>query len=197
MCRKFWVCVSTTIVVLVAGCSKLGARPKKVALETSMGDIVVELNEEVAPLTVKNFLWYVEEHFYDGTIFHRVIPDFMIQGGGFTAEMKDKETRPPIANEFRLSNVRGTVAMAKLPDSPDSATSEFFINLVDNSRSLDYQNGGFTVFGKVVKGMEVVDKIAAVKRTAKIATIKGQKALLSDVPVEPVVIKSANVVSGL
>jgi len=161
-----------------------------------MGDIVIELNEEAAPVTVENFLRYVEEDFYDGTIFHRVIPKFMIQGGGVTADMKDKETHPSIVNEFRLSNLRGTVAMAKLGGNPNSATSQFFINLVDNSRNLDRANGGFTVFAKVIEGMDVVDSIAAVKTTRKTGTIKGRRLPMSDVPVEPVVIKSAKVVSG-
>jgi len=191
-------------VVLTTGCAKeTGEKPevtdkgpKKVKLETSMGDIVIELNEEAAPVTVENFLRYVEEDFYDGTIFHRVIPKFMIQGGGVTADMKDKETHPSIVNEFRLSNLRGTVAMAKLGGNPNSATSQFFINLVDNSRNLDRANGGFTVFAKVIEGMDVVDSIAAVKTTRKTGTIKGRRLPMSDVPVEPVVIKSAKVVSG-
>jgi peptidyl-prolyl cis-trans isomerase A (cyclophilin A) len=160
---------------------------KLVKLETKMGDIVIEMNEKAAPGTVKNFLDYVESGFYDGTIFHRVIPEFMIQGGGFTAEMVRKEPGAPIKNEFQESNVRGTIAMAKLGGNPDSATCQFFINLVDNSRNLDNQNGGFTVFGKVTEGMDVVDKIALVNTTTKMD--------MSDVPVEPVVIKSAKVVT--
>jgi len=194
---KFWFGVLLMAVALTAGCGRMaGEGPERVNLETSMGDIVVELNAEAAPVTVKNFLQYVKEGFYDGTIFHRVIPGFMIQSGGLTVDMKDKETRPPIVNEFRLSNIRGTVAMAKLGDNPNSATSQFFINLGDNSGNLDSQDGGFTVFGKVVEGMDIVDSIAAVKRTTKIGTIKGHKLPMRDVPVEPVVIRSAKVFSG-
>lgn len=165
--------------------------PKIVKLETSMGDIVIELNEEAAPVTVKNFLSYVGGGFYDGTIFHRVIPDFMIQGGGFTADMQRKATQPAIVNEAAngLKNGRGTVAMARTND-PDSATSQFFINHKDND-FLNYAGPGkpgYAVFGKVVQGMDVVDRIAAVKTT--------RKGPYSDVPVEPVVIKSARVVTS-
>ena len=196
MIRKFWFSVLLTAVALMAGCGKkVGEGTKMVKLETSMGDIVIELSEEAAPVTVENFLRYVGEGFYAGTMFHRVIPGFMIQGGGFTAEMKDKETYPPIVNEFKLSNVRGTAAMAKLGGDPDSATSQFFISLTDNSGSLDNQNGGFTVFGKVVKGMDIVDSIAVVKTTTVPGTIKGRKVSMADAPVEPVVIKSAKVIS--
>jgi cyclophilin family peptidyl-prolyl cis-trans isomerase len=165
--------------------------PKRIRLETGMGDIVIELDEKAAPVTVKNFLTYVEESFFDGTIFHRVIPNFMIQGGGFTPDMVQKKTHPSIVNEANngLKNNRGTIAMARLPQ-PDSATSQFFINHKDNP-NLNYvstRNPGYAVFGKVVEGMETVDKIAAVKTT--------QKGSYSDVPAEPVVIKSVKVVSG-
>jgi len=164
--------------------------PKKVKLETTMGDMVIELNEEAAPVTVKNFLQYVEEGFYDGTIFHRVIPDFMIQGGGFTAEMTKKETHAPIVNEAGngLRNDRGTTAMARTND-PNSATAQFFINHADNDflNYVDKNNPGYAVFGKVVEGMEATDKIAAVKTTTQIG--------MDDVPVESVVIKSAKVIS--
>jgi peptidyl-prolyl cis-trans isomerase A (cyclophilin A) len=163
------------------------AKKKSVKLETNMGDIVIEMNEDAAPGTVKNFLDYVESGFYDGVIFHRVIPGFMIQAGGFTAEMVRKEPGAPIKNEFKESNVRGTIAMAKLPGNPDSATCQFFINLVDNGVDLDDQNGGFTVFGKVTEGMDVADKIASVQTTTKMG--------MGDVPIEPVVIKSAKVVT--
>ena len=158
-----------------------------VKLETSMGNIVIELNDEAAPITVKNFLEYVESGFYNGIIFHRVIPNFMIQAGGFTVEMERKQPRAPIKNEFKLSNVRGTIAMAKSGGDPDSATCQFFISLTDNRRNLDNQNGGFTVFGKVVEGMDVVDAIASVVTTTRMG--------YNDVPVNPVVIKSARVVS--
>ncbi|MBN2137223.1 MAG: peptidyl-prolyl cis-trans isomerase [Sedimentisphaerales bacterium] len=161
-----------------------------VKLETSMGDIVIELNEAAAPVTTKNFLAYVENGFYDGTIFHRVIRDFMIQGGGFTAQMSRKGTNRPIVNEASngLRNDRGTISMARTND-PDSATSQFFINHKDN-KSLDYVpngNPGYAVFGKVTAGMDVVDEIAAVQTTVRMR--------MRDVPVEPVVIKSAKVVS--
>jgi cyclophilin family peptidyl-prolyl cis-trans isomerase len=165
--------------------------PKKVKLGTSLGDIVIELNEEAAQVTVKNFLRYVEEGFYDGTIFHRVIQKFMIQGGGLTADMSKKQTHPPIVNEASngLKNNLGSIAMARTND-PDSATSQFFINH-ENNDFLNYagpSKPGYAVFGKVIEGMEVVDAIAAVKTT--------QKGGNSDVPVEPVLIKSVKVVSG-
>ena len=160
-----------------------------VRLETSMGNIVIELNRQAAPVTVKNFLGYVEARFYDGTIFHRVIPGFMIQGGGFTVNMERKKTRSPIINEAKngLNNTRGTIAMARGPD-PNSATCQFFINHKDNS-PLDYVAGasaGYAVFGKVTEGMDVVDAIASVKTTTRNG--------MEDVPVESVVIKSAKVV---
>ncbi len=204
MIRKFWFSMFLTGVVLMAGCGKeAGEKPKsveagptRVKLETSMGDIIIELEEEATPVTAKNFLRYTEEGFYDGMIFHRVIPNFMIQGGGFTTDLKDKPTHPMIVNEFKLSNVRGTIAMAKLGGNPNSATSQFFINLKDNSGNLDRQNGGFTVFAKVVKGMDVVDSIAKVRTTTKMGTIRGRKLQLKATPVELVVIRSAKVVSG-
>jgi cyclophilin family peptidyl-prolyl cis-trans isomerase len=155
-----------------------------------MGSIVIELDAKAAPVTVKNFLRYVEEGFFDETIFHRVIPNFMIQTGGFTADMRRKETHKPIVNEASngLKNNRGTIAMARTPN-PNSATSQFFINQRDN-HSLNYvenREPGYAVFGRVVEGMDVVDAIAAVKTTRQ----KG----MSDVPVEPIVIKSAKLVS--
>ncbi|HBF39515.1 MAG TPA: hypothetical protein DDW50_19625 [Firmicutes bacterium] len=138
----------------------------QVILETSLGDIRLELFLKEAPATVENFLRYTDEKFYDGTLFHRVIPNFMIQTGGFTTGMKHKENYPPIINEAGngLANSRGTVAMART-QVVDSATSEFFINLVDNSY-LNHQNDtvtgfGYCVFGKVIEGIEIVDKIAA------------------------------------
>lgn len=164
-----------------------GAKPK-VKLTTSLGEIVLELAPDKAPDTVKNFLQYVDDKFYDGTIFHRVIKGFMIQGGGFDANMAQKQTRAPIRNEARadLKNRRGTIAMARTSD-PNSATAQFFINHVDNS-SLDFRNAspqgiGYAVFGHVVEGMDVVDKIAAVKT--------GFKSRMQDVPVETVTILSA------
>jgi len=168
---------------------KMEAKPTRVKMETSMGDIVIELNEEAAPVTVKNFLDYIEEGFYDGTIFHRVIPNFMIQGGGLTPDMKGKDARGPIINEASngLKNERGTIAMART-SHPDSASSQFFINHRDNP-NLNYtgaNNPGYTVFGKVVEGIEVVDKIAAVKTTSK--------GSYRDVPAETVLIKSVRIV---
>ncbi len=163
----------------------------KVKFQTTKGDIIIELNEDKAPVTVKNFLAYVQEGFYDGSIFHRVIPNFMIQGGGFTKDMNRKKPHPPIVNEGKngLKNNRGTIAMARTSD-PDSATSQFFINHKDNA-SLNYVKGGnpgYAVFGKVIKGMDTVNAIAAVKT----ATIKGMR----NIPAEPVVIKSAKVITA-
>jgi cyclophilin family peptidyl-prolyl cis-trans isomerase len=166
-----------------------------VVMDTSLGTITIELDPAKAPITVKNFLGYVDDHFYDGTLFHRVIADFMIQGGGFEPGLKEKPTRDPIKNESAngLSNVRGTIAMART-NRPDSATAEFFINTVDNSRQLDRaaaQDGvGYCVFGKVIDGMDVVDRIRAVKTESRQATVKGFPTTFDDVPVEDVVIKS-------
>jgi cyclophilin family peptidyl-prolyl cis-trans isomerase len=183
--------VAAGSVLLAFGCLQGKANdkgPKMVKLETTKGDIVIEVNETAAPISAANFLQYVQDGFYDGTIFHRVIPNFMIQGGGFTPDMKQKPTRPPIANEAKngLKNKRGTLAMARTND-PNSATAQFFINHVDNAY-LDYspRNPGYAVFAQVVEGMDVVDAIAKVKT--------GVKDGFQDVPVEPVVIKSAKVV---
>jgi cyclophilin family peptidyl-prolyl cis-trans isomerase len=158
-----------------------------VVMETSMGTIKIELFEDKAPITVKNFLSYVDEKHYDGLIFHRVISDFMIQGGGFEPGMKEKKTRDAIKNEAgnQLSNIRGTIAMART-NEPDSATSQFYINVKDN-KNLDRANAadnvGYCVFGRVLEGgMDVVDKIKEVKT----GTNQGHR----DVPVEDVVIKS-------
>jgi peptidyl-prolyl cis-trans isomerase B (cyclophilin B) len=157
-----------------------------VAIETSVGNIKVELFEDKAPTTVKNFLSYVDDKFYDGTIFHRVIKNFMIQGGGFESGMKEKKTKDPIKNESDngLSNERGTIAMARTSD-PNSATAQFYINVVNN-KSLDKANAddkvGYCVFGKVIDGMDVVDKIRAVET--------GVAGRFRDVPKNDVVIKS-------
>jgi len=161
-----------------------------VKLETSMGEIVLELNAEKAPVTAANFLQYVKDGFYNGTIFHRVINGFMIQGGGFDANMKQKSTRAPIKNEADngLTNDTYTIAMART-QIPDSASSQFFINVADNKmlnhRDKSPQGWGYAVFGKVVKGQEVVDKIKAV------AT--GNRGMHQNVPVEPVTIIKATV----
>lgn len=156
-----------------------------VVLTTSLGVIKIELNAEKAPISSENFLTYVDDGHYDGTIFHRVIPNFMIQGGGMLPDMSQKPTRDPIKNEADngLENDRGTIAMARTQVT-DSATSQFFINLKDNA-ALDHgtQGFGYAVFGKVVEGMDIVDKIAAVPT--------GRNGPHGDVPTEPVVITSA------
>ena len=156
-----------------------------VVLETSMGNITVELDGAKAPKCTENFLKYVEKGHYNGVIFHRVIPGFMIQTGGMNPDMSEKGTDKPIRNESRngLTNKRGTLAMARTAN-PHSATAQFFVNLKDNA-FLD-QGDGYAVFGKVIEGMEVVDKIAGVRTTSK----KGH----DDVPVEPITIKSAKLV---
>lgn len=166
---------------------KQGENPM-VLISTNHGDIKLELNKEKAPITVENFLAYVKEGFYDGTIFHRVIPGFMVQGGGFEDGMNQKSTKDPIKNEADngVTNDRGTVAMART-SVVDSATSQFFINLADN----DFLNNGardfgYAVFGKVVEGMDVVDKIAGVKT--------GTSGPFRDVPEETVTITSAKIV---
>jgi cyclophilin family peptidyl-prolyl cis-trans isomerase len=163
------------------GCSSSGPNPQ-VVMETSMGNVKIELFQDRAPITVKNFLDYMDDRFYDGTIFHRVIADFMIQGGGMKPDLSEKRTRPSIRNESSngLRNERGTLAMARTPD-PDSASSQFFINVKYNA-GLDRANApdrvGYAVFGRVLDGMDVVDKIRAVKTGP------------GDVPVEVVLIKS-------
>ena len=163
---------------------------KKATIETSMGSITVELDDAKAPVTVKNFLDYATSGHYDGTIFHRVIDGFMIQGGGFTKAMDQKPTKAPIKNEAAngLTNKRGTIAMARTM-VVDSATSQFFINLVDNDflnfRAPTSQYYGYAVFGKVTDGMDVVDKIAKVKT--------GFAGPHQNVPEEPVVIKKVHV----
>ena len=179
------------------------AKNPKVLLETSQGNVTLELNQEKAPLTVKNFISYVEKKFYDNTVFHRVIDDFMIQGGGFSNEDPPAQKKPesPIKNEGKksgLSNIRGSIAMARTND-PDSATSQFFINVVDNSKGLDpggYSPEGYAVFGKVIKGMDVVDKIKKVKTgTSRLKTLSGIGAM-RDVPVDKVIIKTAKVIKS-
>ncbi len=161
-----------------------------VTIVTNVGTIVVQLYPKKAPLTVKNFLAYAESGFYKGTIFHRVIPGFVIQGGGLTAEMKKKPTLPPIKNEANngLSNKRGTLAVARAA-APDSGTCQFFINLKNNP-TLDFSpknraTAGYCVFGKVVKGMDIVDRIAKVKT--------GNSGAYRDVPVEPIVISNIRI----
>jgi len=173
---------------LLLGAS-VAAHAQKVKLATSAGDIVIELDKAKAPKTVDNFVQYVKDGHYNGTVFHRVIPTFMIQGGGMTADMVEKKTRAPIPLESRngLSNVRGSIAMARTGD-PNSATSQFFINVQDNAR-LDAANAadgnGYAVFGKVVSGMEVVDKIRVVPTSSK--------GMHDDVPMMPVTINKATI----
>ncbi len=155
-----------------------------VLMKTGLGEIVLQLNREKAPITVKNFLSYTDKEFYHGTIFHRVMSTFMIQGGGFTEDVKKKPTDPPIKNEGKngLKNVRGSIAMARLPRQPDSATGQFFINVADNSMLDQPRDGaGYAVFGKVVAGMKVVDAIRVVPTT--------RKGRFANLPTEPVVIE--------
>ncbi|MBK6008473.1 peptidyl-prolyl cis-trans isomerase [Ramlibacter ginsenosidimutans] len=183
--------------VLAAGCFAVhvwAADATKVKFATTAGDFVVEVYPDKAPKTVANFLEYVRDRHYDGTIFHRVINGFMIQGGGFDRHMVEKKTRPPVVHEGRdayakgLRNEVGTIAMARTSD-PNSATSQFFINVADNTRTLDPPGPnapGYTVFGRVVSGMDVVNKIKGVQT--------GSSGMYSDVPLTPVVIESATIV---
>ena len=183
--------LGTTLISLSSMFSKGGGEKKViVVLETTLGAIELELNPEKAPITVSNFVQYVEEGFFNGTVFHRVIPEFMIQGGGFLPNMTQKDAGDPIKLESDngLKNDRGTVAMARTSD-PDSATSQFFINLIDND-FLNRRSGvdGYAVFGEVVTGMDVVDKIGAVRT--------GSKGPYQDWPVRDVVIEGAYVKNG-
>jgi len=177
---------ATAAAALLAAVALHPALAQKVRLSTSAGDIVVELDKEKSPRSVDNFVQYVKAGHYDGTIFHRVIDNFMIQGGGMKADMTEKQTRAPIPLESRngLQNVRGTIAMART-NIPDSATSQFFINVKDNA-FLDAGPGkdGYAVFGKVVSGMEVVDQIKA--------TPVANKGGHQNVPVQPILIKKAS-----
>jgi peptidyl-prolyl cis-trans isomerase B (cyclophilin B) len=162
-----WISALSVLTTLTPA---VAADAPRVAIETDKGIIVIELNPDKAPATVKNFLAYVDEGHYNGTIFHRVIPNFMIQGGGMSAGMKEKSTKAPVKNEADngLKNERGTIAMART-QVPDSATAQFFINTVDNEflnfKNKTIQGWGYAVFGKVVEGLEVVDAIAKVKTT--------------------------------
>ena len=185
---------------VIAGSAPAASAADKpvVVIETSLGKITVELEPEKTPVTVENFLKYVDKGYYDNTVFHRVISNFMIQGGGYDkATMKEKITNPTIKNESLaknpngISNLRGTIAMARRGD-PDSASSQFFINLFDTNKKLDtYDNAGYTAFGKVIDGMDVVDKIAKVETgTAVLTTPEGEKQPSDDVPVKPVTIIS-------
>ena len=180
------IALAAALVAPAAGLE--GADNPVVVIETSLGNITVEVYPDRAPKSVENFLGYVKDGFYDGTVFHRVIRGFMIQGGGLTADLGRKPTRAPVENEASngLRNQRGTVAMARTAEI-HSATSQFFINTVDNG-ALDHKgvgagDYGYCVFGKVTEGLDVVDKIEKVET--------GTKGGYQDVPVEPVVIKSA------
>lgn len=164
------------------------AQNPQVVLETSKGTVVIELFAQEAPKSTENFLAYVDDGFYNGTIFHRVIPNFMVQGGGFDGQMQKKETQPPVVNEADngLKNTRGTLAMARTND-PHSATAQFFVNTVNN-KFLDHtgknvRGWGYAVFGKVISGMEVVDAIESVKT--------GRIGPMTDVPTDPVSIVKA------
>jgi peptidyl-prolyl cis-trans isomerase A (cyclophilin A) len=155
-----------------------------IRFETTLGDFTIELLEKEAPLSVANFLSYIDDGFFDGTIFHRIVPGFVIQGGGFTEDMTQKRTQPPVKNEADngIKNQRGTLSMARTNDI-NSATSQFFVNLKDND-FLDHSRGnfGYAVFARVTAGMDVVDKIAAVET--------GRRRGMDDVPVEAVIMKS-------
>lgn len=183
---------SATETVAAESEAAAAAPAPRVALHTNLGDIIIELDPVKAPLSSENFLTYVKDGFYNGTVFHRVIDNFMAQGGGYTADLQQKPTRAPIRNEANngLSNLRGTIAMARTGD-PHSANSQFFINLVDNPR-LDHVNEqsgmtwGYAVFGKVVEGMDVVDRIRAIPTG-------GQGPFRTDVPTQAVVIERAEV----
>ncbi len=189
-------CSVVLVVMLSLGwlTGALAAGKAKVLMKTSMGEITLELDGDKAPKTVENFVTYARDGFYDGTVFHRVIPDFMIQGGGYTVDMKRKQTRAPVPNEADngLKNDRGTIAMARTSD-PHSATAQFFINLKDNDflnfRSKDRGGWGYAVFGRVTEGMDVVDRIAG-------QPTHGLPNGMRNVPVRPVIIEKVIVVES-
>jgi cyclophilin family peptidyl-prolyl cis-trans isomerase len=182
------------VLTLFTGCNAMSENQNpRVRMETSKGTIEIELFADKAPKTVENFVQYVKDGQYNGTIFHRVIPGFMIQGGGFTADMSEKATRPPIRNEANngQSNELGTIAMARTPD-PHSASAQFFINVKDND-FLDFKNEttngwGYCVFGKVIEGMDVVNSIVGVPT--------GNHGMHQDVPLDPIIIEKATVVES-
>jgi cyclophilin family peptidyl-prolyl cis-trans isomerase len=185
MMKRFGICALTLGLLAAVQGGALGqAKNPVVVMDTSMGKITIELFEGKAPITVKNFLKYVDDKHYDGTIFHRVIPTFMIQGGGMEPGLREKRSNAPIKNESTngLSNEKGTIAMARTND-PDSATAQFFIN-VDNNKGLDRSAGsaGYAVFGKVIEGMDVVDKIRRVDT--------GNRGGHQNVPTQDVIIRS-------
>ena len=190
--KFFGLCTLIAAFMMLAAVSMVAAEeekkmeedkePIRVLMSTTLGDITIELNLEKAPISVANFLNYVDKGYYEGTVFHRVISNFMIQGGGFTPDMVQKKVDPPIANEWQngLKNMTGTIAMARR-NEPNSATSQFYINVKDN-HALDQPRGGaaYAVFGKVVEGMKVVEKI----KMAKTGVSGGHR----DVPVEPIIV---------
>jgi peptidyl-prolyl cis-trans isomerase B (cyclophilin B) len=186
--RYLMVTMAAFLPIFFASAADAAPKRPQVIMETSKGKIVLELFPEKAPLSVENFISYVKGGSYDGTIFHRVIKGFMIQGGGFTSAMANKPTKAPVQNEADngLKNERGAIAMARTND-PHSATAQFFINLVNNEflnhKGKNPQGWGYAVFGKVTEGMDVVDSIAAVQT--------GAKGDFRDVPVEPVLIQKA------
>jgi peptidyl-prolyl cis-trans isomerase B (cyclophilin B) len=189
---KRWIVVTIVLLVIIPGPSVASDPLPRVKLTTSQGDIELVLDRKAAPKTVSNFMEYVKMGFYDNTIFHRVIAGFMIQGGGFDADMRRKQTRPPIVNEADngLSNRSGTIAMARTPD-PHSASSQFFINAKDN-RFLDHRSKtpdgwGYCVFGRVISGMKVVRSIENSPTTAR--------AGMRDVPKTPVIIRQATLIA--
>ena len=194
VCGRLLIAITMMAMTLMVSISARteDAQNPRVLIQTTDGDITIELFADKSPVTVENFLRYVDDGHYDGTVFHRVIPNFMIQGGGFTAALEEKATHEPIVNESRnkLHNTRGTLAMARTSD-PDSATAQFFINQRSNLR-LDWSpgNDGYTVFGEVLEGMQVVDIIALSDTgPAQAMTTRGPS-LFQDVPVKPVVITS-------
>lgn len=192
--RPVWLFL---IAMISIGVSAASSANPVVKIETSAGDIVLRLYEDKSPKTVENFLGYVERKHYDGTLFHRVMEGFMIQGGGFDVDLKQKIAEQKVVNESRnrLHNTRGTIAMARLSD-PDSASAQFFINHKDNER-LDWTpfKPGYTVFGKVVTGMRVVDYIASTPTGDAIATLEQGQAPLRNVPLEPIIIERISLVS--
>ncbi len=183
--------VAIGLAMIAGASSSLAQSNPVVVMETSVGNITIELLQDKAPVSVENFLTYASDGFYEGTVFHRVIQTFMIQGGGMTSDLSPKRPRASIQNEARngVSNARGTVAMART-QAIDSATSQFFINTVDNAQSLDHRGlqpaeYGYAVFGRVTEGMDVVDKIAAVQTQSQ--------GPLDDVPVDAIVINAVTV----
>jgi cyclophilin family peptidyl-prolyl cis-trans isomerase len=188
--KRFITTTSLMLALITVFSNPLWAEPIDVLLQTNQGDIRLALDKDKAPITVENFVTYANQGFYDGTIFHRVIQGFMIQGGGYTPEMQKKATRDPIRNEANngLKNKRGNIAMARTPP-PHTATAQFFINLKDNG-FLDHKdeaNWGYAVFGKVTEGMGVVDRIAEQPT--------GVKHRMRDVPLSPVIIEKVTVLS--